>query len=53
MPSGEDSFVTEANAVMVDVGGTAEGELAANEWVAGLTEAARDAQTSKSATQDI
>tara|TARA_R110001599_G_scaffold353408_1_gene592075 strand:- start:1490 stop:2260 length:771 start_codon:yes stop_codon:yes gene_type:complete len=41
MPSGDDSAVTRATAVMVDVAGTAEGELSANEWVAGLAEQAR------------
>ena len=53
MPSGDSSLVTQATAVMVDVGGTAEGELAANEWVAGLAEAARKAQASQGAVPDI
>lgn len=53
MPSGDDSLVNLATAVMVDVGGTAEGELAANEWVAGLAEAARNAQASQGAVPDI
>ena len=41
MPSGDDTLITNVKATMIDVAGTAEGELAANEWVAGLIEAAR------------
>lgn len=49
MPSGDDSPVGMARAVMVDVAGTADGELSANEWVAGLAEQARKVRESKSA----
>lgn len=47
MPSGDDSPVLTARAVMVDVAATADGELSANEWVAGLAEKARKAREVK------
>jgi hypothetical protein len=49
MPSGADSPVTQARAVLVDVAGTAEGELSASEWVNGLAEQARKAREANSA----
>lgn len=48
MPSGDTSLATDVRAVMIDVAGTAEGELSANEWVASLAEQARKARAAKS-----
>jgi|TARA_R110001592_G_scaffold65793_1_gene202078 hypothetical protein len=53
MPSGDDSPVTTARAIMVDVAGTADGELSANEWVAALTEQVRKARAAKGATPEL
>lgn len=53
MPSGDDSPVTTVRAVMVDVAGTADGELSASEWVSGLTEQARKAREAKGAAPDL
>lgn len=53
MPSGNDSPATTVTAVMVDVAGTADGELSANEWVAGLEEQARKDREAKGAKPTI
>ncbi|PTN09712.1 hypothetical protein [Nitrosomonas aestuarii] len=53
MPSGDNSPVTEARAIMVDVAGIANGELAANEWVDGLAEQARKAREAKGEMPDL
>jgi hypothetical protein len=53
MPSGDDSAVTRATAVMVDVAGTAEGELSANEWLAGLEEQARKVREAKAVAPEL
>ncbi|MCB1843895.1 MAG: hypothetical protein KDI09_13105 [Halioglobus sp.] len=49
LPSGDDSAVTQSTALLVDVAATAEGELAAAEWVAGLAEQARLAREGQGA----
>lgn len=53
IPSGDDSPVTEARAIMVDVAGLANGELTANEWVAGLAEQARKGREAKGKMPDL
>lgn len=53
MPSGDDSAATTVTAVMVDVAGTADGELSANEWVAGLAEQARKIREAKGVKPDL
>ena len=53
MPSGDDSPVTRATAIMVDVAGTADGELSASEWLEGLAEQARKAREAKGAKPEL
>ncbi|CAM3829845.1 hypothetical protein [Rheinheimera salexigens] len=53
MPTGDASPVTTATAVMVDVAGTAEGELSANEWVEGLADKARKEREAKAVKPDF
>lgn len=53
MPSGDDSPATRATAIMVDVAATAEGELSANEWVAGLEDQVRKVREAKGVQPEL